>query len=331
MSELACTLDDIRLTERRRLSVNNAREVSVSTLIRGNRDHEIAALVVLLESKALPLERLAAEVEQFGSVHTLHRVARESQLAPKFDDADIAAAFATVEEWKRDGRDVRTVFDGAYPRNLLGIFNKPPLLFISGTWREDRDSLSVAVVGTRKPSADGVKRAQLAARKLANAGITVISGLAAGIDAAAHAAALDAGGRTVAVMGTGMDRIYPAENRELARRILEADGALLSQFFPDQQPTQWSFPMRNVTMSGLSLATLVIEGGETSGARQQARHALQHGRTVFLVASLVSAHAWARKMVDLGCDGAHALVVDSVDEVVDRMIGIHEVPAVAAG
>lgn len=311
--------------------MNNAHEESVSTFIRGNHAHELASLVVLLRSKALPLERLAAVVEQFGSVYTLQRVARESQLAPKFGPEDIAEALATVKEWRDAGRDVRTVFDANYPRNLLSVFNKPPLVFIVGEWREDRDSLSVAVVGTRKPSPDGVKRAQLAARKLARAGITVISGLAAGIDTAAHTAALDAAGRTVAVMGTGTDRIYPAENLALAERIIASGGALVSQFFPDQPPTQWTFPMRNVVMSGLALATLVIEASETSGARQQARTALQHGRTVFLAASLVESHAWARKMVEVGYDGTQALVAASVDEVVDRMVGTYDAPAVAAG
>jgi DNA processing protein len=311
--------------------VTNAYEGSVSALTRANRDHELAALVVLLRAKVLPLERLTAEVEQFGAVYALQRIAREGQLAPKFDMADITAALATVDEWRRDVRDVRTVSDRTYPRNLIGIFNKPPMLFMAGRWEEHRDNLSVAVVGTRKPSADGVKRAQLAARKLVKAGITVVSGLAAGIDAAAHVAALDAGGRTVAVMGTGIDRVYPGENSELAARIIASGGALLSQFFPDQPPTQWTFPMRNVVMSGLSLATLVIEAGETSGARQQARNALQHGRTVFLAASLVRSHKWAQKMADVGYDGAYPLVIDSVDEVVDRMVGTTDSPAVAAG
>ena len=311
--------------------MNNAYEESVSALHRGNRDHELASLVVLLRSKALPLERLAAVVEQFGSVYTLQRVARESQLAPKFDPEDIENALITVQKWREERRDVRTVFDPTYPRNLLNVFNKPPLLFISGNWREDRDGLSISVVGTRKPSPDGVKRAQQAARKFAKARITVISGLAAGIDTAVHTAALDAGGRTVAVMGTGIDRIYPPQNLALAEQIVTEGGALISQFFPDQPPMQWSFPMRNVVMSGLSLATLVIEASDTSGARQQARHALQHGRTVFLAASLVQSHAWARKMVEIGYDGAQALVAESVDEVVDRLTGTCDAPAVAAG
>ncbi|MEO8034815.1 MAG: DNA-processing protein DprA, partial [Acidobacteriota bacterium] len=295
------------------------------------RDHELAALTVLLRSKAMPIERLAAAVENFGAVHTLQTIAHDSQLAPKFGTSDLEAAMAAVATWAADGRDVRTVFDRTYPQNLSAIFNKPPLIFVKGTWREDSDSLSVAVVGTRKPSPDGVKRAQVAARKLARAGITVISGLAAGIDTAAHAAALEAGGRTIAVMGTGIDRVYPGENRALAERIVQSGGGLVSQFFPEQPPTQWSFPMRNVTMSGLSLATLVIEAAETSGARQQARHALQHGRSVFLAASLVRSHEWARRMVDRGYDGAHAIVVESVDDVIDRIVGVHDSPAVAAG
>ena len=306
-------------------------EVPVSGLIRGNYEHELAALTVLLRSQALPLERLAAVVEQFGSVVTLQQVAHESQLAPKFDATDIAAAIRTVQGWNVDGRDVRTVFDRTYPQNLSAIFNKPPLVFIKGRWLEERDSVSVAVVGTRKPSAEGLKRAQNAARELAIADITVISGLAAGIDAAAHTAALEAGGRTVAVMGTGVDRIFPPENAALATRIVESGGALISQFFPDQPPAQWSFPMRNVTMSGLSLATLIIEAGETSGARQQARHALQHGRTVFVAAPVAHSHEWASRMVSEGVGGAHAIVIESVEEVIDRITGAYDSPVVAAG
>jgi DNA processing protein len=311
--------------------VIDTHEVPVSGLIRGNHEHELAALTVLLRSQALPLERLSAVVEQFGSVVTLQQVAHESQLAPKFDATDIAAAIRTVQGWKADGRDVRTVFDGTYPQNLSTIFNKPPLVFIKGTWLEDRDSVSVAVVGTRKPSADGLKRARNAARELAIADITVISGLAAGIDAAAHTAALEAGGRTVAVMGTGVDRIFPPENTALAARIVESGGSLISQFFPDQPPAQWSFPMRNVTMSGLSLATLIIEAGETSGARQQARHALQHGRTVFIAAPVARSHEWASRMVSVGHGGAHAIVIESVDEVIDRIAGAYDSPVIAAG
>ena len=295
----------------------------------GNREDELTALVVLLKSKIFPLEKLAAEVEHFGPVETLKHAHEFRPAAENLTDEDVAAARDAVTRWQLEKRDIRTVSDPTYPTNLASIFNKPPMVFIKGTWHDEIDSLSVAVVGTRKPSQSGVKRAQLAARKLVKAGITVISGLAAGIDAVAHAAALDAGGRTVAVMGTGIDRIYPDENRKIAARILASGGALLSQFFPDQPPMQWTFPMRNVVMSGLSLATLVVEAGETSGARAQARRALEHGRTVYLPASLVRSHEWAKKMTETGISGTRAITVENVDEIVDRLMGTYDAPAFA--
>lgn len=312
--------------------MSDAHNLSVSALDRGKRLHELAALAVLINSKVIrPQERLTAEVEHCGAVETITRLATDQPGTESAFNEQLASVLPMVQAWLSDDRDVRTVFDATYPLNLSNVFDKPPLLFIKGQWREDRDSLAVAVVGTRKPSSDGIKRATVAARRLAKEGITVISGLAAGIDAAAHTAALDVNGRTVAVMGTGIDRFYPSENTKLAARIVESGGALLSQFFPDQPPTQFTFPMRNVTMSGLSLATFVIEAGETSGARQQARHALQHGRSVFLASSLVRSHKWARRMVEEGLYGVRALAIESIDEVIERLVGTYDAPAVAAG
>lgn len=299
-----------------------SQQSAVASLSCGVSDHELAALVVLIRLKASTTVELAARLEEYGSaVAVLRRVESESQLAPLFSVNEVDEARASVKEWRERDLDVRAVFDRNYPRNLLTIFNKPPLLFVRGTWNEDLDGVSVAVVGTRKASPEGLRRAAHAARKIAKAGITVLSGLAAGIDTAAHAAALDAGGRTAAVMGTGIGRIYPTENRALAERIVSAGGALLSQFLPDQAPTQWTFPMRNVVMSGLSLATLVIEAGATSGAKSQARHALEHGRTVFLPKTLVEEHEWANRMVTTGAHGVRAIQVDSADEVVERVFG----------
>jgi DNA processing protein len=145
--------------------------------------------------------------------------------------------------------------------------------------------------------------------------------MAAGIDTAAHTASLDEGGRTVAVIGTGIDRVFPPENRALRDRIIASGGAIISQFFPDQPPAQWSFPMRNIVMSGLALATLVIEASETSGAKKQARAALEHGRPVFLPKELVATHEWAQRMVTKGEHGVRAVQVESIDEVVDRLTG----------
>jgi DNA protecting protein DprA len=123
-----------------------------------------------------------------------------------------------------------SVLDDEYPRNLRRIYNRPPFLFVRGAL-DNTDERSVAVVGTRRASPDGLSQAAHLAGELARRGVTVVSGLARGIDTAAHTAALDAGGRTLAVMGTGIDRVYPAENAELAQRIPE-QGALVSQFWP---------------------------------------------------------------------------------------------------
>src|SRR5439155_22978921 len=152
--------------------------------------------------------------------------------------------------------------------------------FVAGDCIEERECRTGALVGTRQAAHEGIQRAARLSRQLVEAGVTVISGMALGIDTAAHIAALKAHGRTVAVMGTGLDHRYPKRNAILAEEILAAGGALVSQFFPQQQPRQWTFPMRNVVMSGLALATAVIAAGSTSGARRQARIPLQHGRTV---------------------------------------------------
>jgi DNA processing protein len=144
---------------------------------------------------------------------------------------------------------------------------------------------------------------------LVSAGITVVSGLAAGIDTAAHTAALDAGGRTVAVLGTGINRVYPAVNRDLQERIA-CESLVVSQFWPDAAATKKSFPLRNATMSGYGRATIVVEAGETSGARIQARVGVEHGRPVILRDRVVQANEWAAALQHR--PGVH--IVSSVDE-----------------
>lgn len=287
-----------------------------------NPDDEISALVVLLRLQLVPAERASALLEEAGSAIAVLSDAVVQSLLPRFDAADITAAVETVREWRARKLDVRAVFDREYPANLRGIYNKPPLLFVQGRWDEYRDGSALAIVGTRKASAEGLRRADATARKAARAGLTVLSGMAAGIDAAAHAGALDAGGRTAAVIGTGIDHVFPPENRPLRDRIIASGGAILSQFFPSQPPAKWSFPMRNIVMSGLALATLVIEAGETSGAKKQARAALEHGRPVFLPKSLVEEHEWAQTMIRVGEHGIRALQVDSVDDVIDRLTAV---------
>lgn len=192
-----------------------------------------------------------------------------------------------------DGIQLTTVLDEDYPINLRTIYNLPPFLFYRGKLRPD-DALSVAVVGTRQPTVEGLGRAERMARLLVGAHVTVLSGLALGIDTAAHRACLDADGRTIAVLGSGIRRVYPIENEALAERIAE-HGAVVSQFWPDTHPTSYTFPRRNVVTSGMSQGTVVIEASATSGAKMQARFAIEHGKQVFLLHSLVTEREWARR------------------------------------
>ncbi len=193
--------------------------------------------------------------------------------------------------WEEERIHVVTVLDAAYPVNLRMVHDRPPLLFVRGELL-DTDERSVAVVGTRQASARGVEQARSIARGLVEAGYVVVSGLAAGIDTAAHTATLDADGRTVAVIGTGLREYFPKGNVELQQRIAR-DHAVISQFWPGQEPRKWTFPQRNAVMSGFARATVVVEASHTSGARMQARLALEHGRPVFLLQSMME-HAWAR-------------------------------------
>jgi DNA processing protein len=220
---------------------------------------------------------------------------------------------AEVDAAAKTGAYLVTVLDDAYPANLRLIPNLPPFLFLRGE-TFDEDVRSVAVVGTREASEAGIRRAQRMSRLLAERGVTVISGLARGIDTAAHRAAIESGGRTIAVLGTGITKCYPAENRELAEEITE-HGALVSQFWPTRSPGKDTFPRRNVVTSGLSQGTVVIEASSTSGAKMQARLALEHGKKVFLVQSLVTDQNWAKTYVAK----RGAIEVGEVEEVIRHL------------
>jgi DNA processing protein len=252
-----------------------------------------------------------------GMIRERSAVASESLPILTVGLADLTSAAARVETElaaaARVGARLTTVLDADYPTNLRLVPNLPPFLFYRGELRAD-DALSVAVVGTRTASLAGLDRAGRLARQLVDRGVTVTSGLARGIDTAAHTAALKASGRTVAVVGTGITGCYPAENRDLAEAIVD-HGALVSQFWPSAGPARWTFPRRNVVMSGITQGTAVIEASGTSGAKMQARIAAEHGKQVFLLASLVAGQEWARRMVGRG----QATLVETVDDVLDRL------------
>lgn len=299
--------------------------MAIKQLHRGVPRDELIAIVAILRADVISASKLSGFLDYVGSaVDLLPEVIGGAGVrghSSLFDVpvAAVTAAESEVGRWEAAGVDIRTVLDPSYPTNLQAIYDKPSLMFVAGTWDDASDSRAIAIVGTRAASDEGRKRAFRLAKRVAEAGVTVISGLAKGIDTAAHQGALEAGGRTAAVMGTGIALRYPSENAPLADAILESGGALLTQFFPDQPPTRWTFPVRNVTMSGIAIASVVIEAGATSGARLQAQAALSHGRAVFLPTSLVEMHAWARKMVEVGYKGAHAIEVTSSDDVIDRL------------
>jgi DNA processing protein len=173
--------------------------------------------------------------------------------------------------------------DGVYPALLREIFDPPITLYLKGAWGKCFDQPCVAIVGSRRSSTYGQNAASMLARDLAKRGLTIISGLARGIDAAAHRGALEAGGRTVAVIGTGLDQVYPRDHRKLAEEITAAGGAIVSEFPLETPPAPQNFPYRNRVISGLSLGVLVVEAAENSGSLITARLALEQGREVFAV------------------------------------------------
>lgn len=197
-------------------------------------------------------------------------------------------------------------FEPFTPEQLLGPLNDvesknaPPILFAAGDRSLLADTVRVAIVGTRQPSAEGKNLARSIAMALARQEVVVVSGLASGIDTAAHTGALDANGRTVAVLGTPIDRVYPSKNAELQQRIASRD--LLVSQFPAGEPIQRSnFPRRNRVMALISDASVIIEAGEKSGTISQAAEALRLGRPLFLSELVVSRGLeWSRKMLDSG-------------------------------
>ena len=258
---------------------------------------ETAAVLALMAGRHLPWNRLAGAVEEEGSalrlLEQLEAVAKPGRL---FEIEDKRVTLDQLEDhlhaWEREGIQVVTVLDSAYPANLRMVHDLPPVLFFRGALQPS-DSHSVAVVGTRKASSRGLSQARSIAQGLIDAGYVVVSGLAAGVDTAAHTAALNAGGRTVAVIGTGLRHYFPKANVDLQNRI-GREHALISQFWPGQEPRRWTFPQRNAVMSGFARATVVVEASHTSGAKMQARLALEHGRPVFLLRSLME-HTWAQE------------------------------------
>jgi DNA processing protein len=208
-------------------------------------------------------------------------------------DAQLPAAIEAIADLQQRGVQLLTPQDGRYPANLANTPNPPPLLFVDGELT-DADRHAVAVIGSRNATSGGLATTTEIAQRLAAAGRPVVSGLARGVDTAAHKAAITANARTVAVIGTGIDLSYPPENEPLQHQIAST-GAVISQFLPGAGPSRDTFPERNATMAAFTAATVIVEASYKSGVRIQARQALTIGRPVILLKSLLT-QDWAQTL-----------------------------------
>ncbi|MFC1911534.1 DNA-processing protein DprA [Chloroflexota bacterium] len=234
--------------------------------------------------------RIAQLKEHFGSLQDAWK-APEGKLKQAGLDSRSIDALVTLrpkisvdaEMEKLERHRVRALIceDPAYPSRLKEIYDYPPVLYVRGSLPAE-DEPCLAIVGTRRPTVYGRQVTEEMVADLARSSITIISGLARGIDSVAHRAALDAGGKTVAVFGSGLDIVYPGENAKLAQAIIE-QGALVSEYPLGVKPKAENFPLRNRIMSGLSLGVLVVEAGERSGALITAQQAVEQNREVFAI------------------------------------------------
>ena len=248
-------------------------------------------------------------LDQYGS-------ARAICAALNYSTAESEREIEAIKEAKVG---ILTLDDEEYPKSLRNIYDPPPVIYLKGDFLP-QDQKAIAIVGTRKATSYGLDAARKLAFQLAQMGITIVSGLALGIDTAAHAGALEAKGRTIAVLGSGVDQVFPASNKKLAEEII-LNGAVVSEFSLGQMPETWTFPQRNRIISGLSVGVIMVEGHYDSGAMITAKLALEQGREVFAVPG------------NIGLDqtkGPHWLIkqgaklVESVEDVLEELK--HQIP-----
>lgn len=231
-------------------------------------------------------------LEKFGSAENVFHARRSEleslRLKPETIESIIKQEFHEtaeneLKEVRKLGGDVLILDDGSYPYLLREISDPPITLYVRGNWQACFDAPCLAVVGSRRCSTYGENASLMLSRDLAERGICIVSGLARGIDSAAHKGAIEAKGKTVAVLGTGIDNVYPKENARLVEQILDAGGAIVSQFPLGTPPLKDNFPYRNRIISGLSLGVLIIEASERSGSLITARLAMEQNREIFAV------------------------------------------------
>ena len=219
-----------------------------------------------------------------------------------------------IELCRRERIEIISQRDDRYPELLKLIYDPPQILYVKGTLTP-QDAISFAVIGTRMMSPYGRKMTTLLTRGLVQYGVTIISGLAKGVDGAAHRATFEMGGRTIAVLGSGLARIYPKEHAELAEQIVE-NGAMISEYHPLMEPNKGTFPQRNRIVAGMSIGVLVVEAPKKSGAMITARLAYEQGRELFAVPGNVDSTS-SGGCNQLKRDGA--VLVESVDDILESL------------
>jgi DNA processing protein len=257
-----------------------------------------------------PTEALFAAASELGSVPELDPgVANALMHFSEWDEID-----EELERIESAGAKVITFLDRRYPDRLRMIPDPPPILYVKGDLKP-ADEKSIAVVGSRSASEYGRRVARDLCRGLVSMGFTIVSGMALGIDGAAHQSTLNVGGRTVAVLGSGVDRAYPPDHETLYRRIVE-NGAVISEFPMATRPIAYNFPARNRIISGMSLGVLVVEATEKSGSLITARLALEQGREVFAVPGEVGASRsrGSHRLIRQG-----AKLVENVNDIIEEL------------
>lgn len=279
----------------------------------------IEELILLNTVENLGFKKLEKLLDVFQDTSRILKAKRSELLAVDGIDKELAERITQLDKTKlsrelriieKMGVKVLSVFDDDYPENLKTIYSPPIVLYVKGEIRPE-DADAIAIVGTRLPSHYGMSTCENLAYQLASMGITVISGLARGIDTMAHKGAIKAG-RTIAVLGSGLNYIYPPENKKLAEDICER-GALISEFPMDIPPYRFNFPRRNRVISGLSLGVLVVEASERSGSLITANYALEENKEVFAVPGQVSStrSVGSNNLIKQG-----AKLVENVDDII---------------
>jgi DNA processing protein len=264
------------------------------------KDARLAWLALALTPKMGPtrcgraVQRLGAATRVFSASLTELEGAGLPASAAQFvfDGRARAAATEELKRTEEAGAGIVTPEDAGYPHRLLEIYDPPSVLWVRGDV-ELLNRAGIAVVGTRHPTPYGAGMAEMLSRDLARRGLVILSGMARGVDTAAHKGALDVSGKTVAVWGTGIDVIYPKENKQLAERIVAQGGAIVSEYPLGTFPAPQNFPIRNRILSGMSVGVLVVEAAEYSGTRITARCALEQSRDVYAVpGNATNKNAW---------------------------------------